>query len=287
MSNIIKVKNTGSEEAVVFFHAPVGIMDHFLSLAACLRVDCFVVKSPTLTSKVKLPASIPGMAQFYSKHLKTLLSNYRYVHMAGHSSGAYLALEAAVALSDDINVESLISIDCAAPLGPPDSLLNVYQDELERFSPPAVFTTLWLVSIATNTRIPFSMKELCVLTRRDRIKAAQGYCLSVGALKNQTFENMQDMIALHAEADSKYLFRNRMRITKFKGDILLIGCGLDTQWPGFNVTTPPIPVKNSMWKHFCEGGVTGKRCENSDHISLMLFPSVYRLANIINVHLNK
>lgn len=200
----------------------------------------------------------------------------------GHSSGAYIAYEMALRLEQQGKQASLlVIIDNAAPYGDEPGIMEAFKSSDLYESLEALFICAWVVSLAYNKPLPFSMEDLAPLPTEERYGRVADYFKETGFLPmsatHEMVHTVLHMLANHSNADTKYhekytpLGGSEQR---YSGQTVLFRCTEETHWPGYDIMSEVDTSPFSNWERFCSGPIEVIGVPNANHITLVSEPCV-------------
>ena len=281
---------------IFFAHPPLGVSGYFINLVRYLNPDqpAYGIQCPALLQVGDPFDCYEDMAAYYLDVIRSVQPDPPYV-LAGHSSGAFTVYEMALQLENNIkSVPYLFLIDAKAPLGTINPMLEAYHAPNLLESNEVMFVTTWMVSLAHNLELSFTLEDLQSCSTLD-----QKYELVTNFLKKAGFlpqraditmvKTVLQMIAKHTEADKRYYQKHTPNGSekKFQGHAVLFRSTEETRWPGFDFVSPVDISEFSGWEKFCSGIIDVIDIPKTDHITIMMEPRIKALAEHLQSYLDQ
>lgn len=279
---------------VFCLHPPLGVATYFHNLSKYFPSDIpvYAINSPALEDTSVVFDRVEDMAEHYRDIIKSVINDGEF-SVIGHSSGAYIAYEIArQQQAHNQTVPKLVFIDAVAPLGEPDPLMDAYNTPDVHNDPGAIFVTSWLVSLACNVELPFSQEEIVQADNEQRYQIVADFLKGSGFISANAdmsiVKSVLQMIANHSIADMKYFeqYNPDGPQEKLSAAMLLIRGNKETEWPGFNITTPPDSSEDSGWDRFINAGIDLYTVDGANHLTIMMDPYTESIAKEVITFLN-
>ena len=286
----------GKRRPIFFIHPPLGVTGYFLNVVRYLVPEqpVYGIQCPALLNIHDSFDSYEEMADYYLQAIRTVQPEPPYFLIA-HSSGAYTIYEMALQLKKHRdNVPVLAVIDSAAPMGEIDAIMAAYDTPDLFENDEAMFVAAWLVSLAHNQELTFSLDELkSCRTVEEKYELMAGFLKQSGFIpmnaNNGMVKVVLQMIANHTIADKKYFAKHTPDGSKIKyeGRTVLFRCTAETHWPGYEFTSPPDTSEFSGWEKFCSGPIDVIGIPDADHLTIVMEPCVKSIADHLQTYLDE
>lgn len=280
---------------IFFTHPPLGISGYFINIVRHLNPEqpAYGIQCPALL-KIREPFnSYEEMASYYLDVIRTVQPEPPYI-LAGHSSGAFTVYEMAMQLSNHVkDIPFILLIDAYAPVGEINPILETYDtpDLLE--NDEVLFVTTWMVSLAHDLELPFSVEDLKLCsTVEEKYDLVSAFLTEAGFLSvnadNEMVKILLKMIANHIMVDKNYFAKYENGVdAKYEGKTVLFRRTLETRWPGFDIISPPDLSDFSGWEKFCSGPIDVLDIPETDHITIIMEPSVQTIAKHLQTYIDE
>lgn len=295
-SNILVIKEGDSQKRRPIFcmHPPLGVTGYYINIASHLPEDqpVYGIQCPSLTSDVVAHSDMTEMAKHYFSLVQEVQSEPPYQFL-GHSSGAFIAYEMSKLVdSPSENIPFLFCVDQHAPVGQQEPVAAAYAGDNLDDNIQAIYLTCWLVGMAHNTPLTFSVEQLAVCESREaRFDLVAGFFKEAGflpqAAESSSVSKVLRMIANHFNADSSFIEKHNSGEPqdKYDGKLILFRSTEKTNWIGLGIETEADTSPASGWEPFCSNDVEVINIPESDHINLFMEPAVKTMADELTKYL--